>query len=244
MIDSDIEVDLDHLKKLGAELQKPGVGAVTCLYRGMAGEGIWARLATMRINAEFLPNVIVALTTQLAHPCFGASIAIKRETLRRIGGLAAFADQLWDDYAIGEAVRNLGHEVVVAPFAVGHLYKTSTARTWFADELRAVCTIRDIDPIGHAGSLITHPMPLALIAMLLGGGERAITLALVAIVCRMALARITCNRFDADTGIILLLPLRELISFLVYVASFFGSTVTWRGRRYQILERMFIADPR
>jgi ceramide glucosyltransferase len=173
LIDSDIEVGLDHLSKMIAELQRPRIGAVTCLYQGVAAGGVWAHLAAMRINTDFLPSVIVAMALPLTHPCFGASIAISRDTLCRIGGFTGFVDYLWDDYAIGEAVRRLGYEVAVAPFAVRHICATDTARDWLADEYRAAFTIRGIDPLGHAGSVITHPLPLALISALLGGGPPA-----------------------------------------------------------------------
>lgn len=243
LVDSDVEVDTDHLSKMVAELQRSNVGAVNCLYRGIAVGGIWARLAALRINAEFLPDVIVGLSTALAQPCFGASIAISRETLKRIGGFPAFADQLWDDYAIGQAVRELGYEVAIAPFTVDHIYTENTAREWFSDEFRAVRTIRGIDPLGHAGSVITHPLPLALIAALLTGGRETIALAFIALACRIMAWRSAEYRFRTRSGtMILLLPARELLSFLVYVASFFGTTVTWRGQRYRLTDQTVAAD--
>ena len=86
MIDSDIEVSSDHLSIVVAELQKPGVGAVTCLYRGVSSGGFWANLSALEIDCHFLPNVIVGLSFGLARPCFGATIALSRDTLERIGG--------------------------------------------------------------------------------------------------------------------------------------------------------------
>ncbi|MGN6570990.1 MAG: glycosyltransferase, partial [Pseudolabrys sp.] len=121
LIDSDIVVGPDYLAGVVAELQRPGVGAVTCLFYGIGGQNLWSRLAAMSVNVHFLPNVIGGLTLGLAGPCFGATIALTRDILWRIGGFAAFADQLWDDYAIGDAIRGAGYTVAVAPFAVGHV---------------------------------------------------------------------------------------------------------------------------
>jgi ceramide glucosyltransferase len=150
LIDSDIEVGPDYLSRVAGELQRPGVGAVSCLYHGVAKGGLWARLAAMGIDLHFLPNVIVALRFGLAQPCFGATIAISRETLRRIGGLQAFADHLCDDYAIGEAVRALGARVAIPSFAVGHVCSERNARELLEGQLRYARTIRSIDPGGYA----------------------------------------------------------------------------------------------
>src|SRR5262245_66467931 len=98
--DSDIEVGPTYLADVIAELQRPGVGAVTCLYHGIAGEGIWSRLSAMSINTYFLSNVVVGRSLGLAQPCFGATIALRRETLDEIGSFDAFADCLADDFAM------------------------------------------------------------------------------------------------------------------------------------------------
>src|SRR3569623_139585 len=142
LIDSDIVVKPNYLAGVVAELQRPGVGAVTCLFYGIAQENLWSRLAAMSVNAHFLPNVIGGVTLGLARPCFGATIALTRDILWRIGGVAAFADQLWDDYAIGDAIRGAGYTVAVAPFAVGHVQTAATARQLAEHQVRLGCTIK------------------------------------------------------------------------------------------------------
>jgi ceramide glucosyltransferase len=164
--------------------------------------------------------------------------------LNRIGGLAAFADQLFDDYAIGEAVRATGYTVSVSSFAVGHVYQEQSARALVASQLRQACTIKGIDPIGHFGSIITHPFALALIALALGGGEEALALAIVSLACRITLWWCMQQRFAARSNDYLLLPVRELVGFAAYVASFFVATVTWRGQRYRLSDHTLIADSR
>jgi ceramide glucosyltransferase len=85
MADSDMEVGPDYLARVVAELQQPGVGAVTCLYHGVALSGRWSRHAALGINTHFLPNVVTALTLRLARPCFGSTIAISRRDLMSFG---------------------------------------------------------------------------------------------------------------------------------------------------------------
>jgi ceramide glucosyltransferase len=234
LVDSDIEVAPDYTCRIIAELQRPDVGAVTCLYYGVARGGAWARLAAMGINLHFLPNVIFALAFNLARPCFGATIAVSRDTLRRIGGFGAFVEQLWDDYAIGEAVRALGLKVAVPPFALGHVCTEGSSRELLTNQLRHARTIRSIDPLGYAGSIITHPLPLALASWLCGGGSGALVLAAAALACRAVLYASIEHRFGQNANDYWLLPLHDLLSFAVYVASFCGATVVWRGQRYRI----------
>ena len=242
LIDSDILVGPDYLAGVVAELQRPGVGAVTCLFYGIGEGNFWSRLAAMSVNVHFLPNVIGGVTLGLARPCFGATIALTRDILWRIGGFAAFADQLWDDYAIGDAIRGAGYSVAVAPFALGHVQTESTARHLAENQVRLSCTIKSIDPLGHVGSAITHPLPLALAGFLLGGGVDALSLAMVALACRIGVAWCVEQRFNVRSQSYLLIPLRDLASFATYIASFFVFTVTWRGQRYRLSDQTLIVD--
>ncbi len=234
LIDSDIEVGPDYLARVIAELGKPGVGAVTCLYYGVARGGLWAMLAAMGINLQFLPGAILALRFGLARPCFGATVAIRRDSLDEIGGLGRFADQLWDDYAIGEAVRAAGHRVAVPTLALGHVCAEKSARELFGREQRVARTIGAIDRTGHAGAVITYPFPLALLALLFGGGSAALALAAVALALRYGLMGAVMRRLPGSANSWWLLPLRDVAAFAVYAMSFFGGTVVWRGRRYRV----------
>jgi ceramide glucosyltransferase len=233
LADSDIEVDPDYLARIVGELQQPGIGAVTCLYHGIPGSGIWARLSALMINVQFLPNVIFGVTCRIARPCFGATIALRRETLDRIGGLEQFADSLADDHAIGEAVHSMGAEVAISPVSVGHLCKDQTARQFYSHELRWARTIRSIDPVGYLGSIITHPFPLALLAALTGSGG-AVALAGVAVLCRVTLLKCIERRFSLERQAYWLVPIRDLISFAIFVWSFFGTNVSWNGQTYRV----------
>ncbi|HLH90671.1 MAG TPA: bacteriohopanetetrol glucosamine biosynthesis glycosyltransferase HpnI [Xanthobacteraceae bacterium] len=232
--DSDIEVGPTYLRDVTAELAKPGVGAVTCLYHGIAGAGFWSRLSAMSINSYFLPNVVVARSVGLAQPCFGATIALRRETLDDIGGFHAFADCLADDYAIGAAVRAAGYDVIIPPFSVGHVCFEQTAGELLRHQMRQSCTIRSIDPVGYAGAIITHPFALALIGAFLGS-SLGLLVAAAAVVCRTLLTIAVERSFDLPRQPYWLVPFRDLIAFTTFVSGFFGTTVSWRGSRYRVL---------
>jgi ceramide glucosyltransferase len=233
MADSDIEVGRDFLNRMVAELQRPGVGAVSCLYHGVASNGFWARQSALAINAHFLPNVVLAIQLGLAEPCFGAAIAIRRGMLRRIGGFEAFADSLADDYEIGAAVRATGAEIAIPPFSIGHACFERSLRALFAHDLRAARTIKSIDPIGYCGALLTHPFPLALIALAAGDGK-ALWLAGLALGCRGVLCLSVEHAFTLSRQSYLHIPLRDVLSFAVYVWGLFGTAVNWRGAGYHV----------
>ncbi len=232
--DSDIVVDADYLKNIAVSLQHPGVGLVTCLYRGVAAKGVWARFAAAAIDYHFLPSVLVGLLFGLAAPCFGSTIAIRKETLAAIGGLQSVADQLADDYALGTAVRRAGLRVAIPAHIVGHECTQSSAQALFRHELRWARTIRSVDALGFAGTAITHALPLALLGLLLGGMTPLAALVLVALTCRAVLQMELDRAFRLRTGFYWWGPLRDLKSFAVFVASFFGRRVEWRGHRYGV----------
>ena len=166
LADSDIAVDPNYLRTLAVALAQPGAGAVTCLYRGAPNGGFWSRLSVMAVDDHFLPSAILGLALGLARPCLGATIALSRETLSRIGGFEAVANQLADDYAIGKAVRQAGLRIVLPPLLVAHSFQEKSLSEVVQHELRWARTIFTVDPVGYIGSGFTHALPLSL----MGGG--------------------------------------------------------------------------
>jgi len=236
--DSDIRVDPDYLARVSAALQQLGVGAVTCLYHGAAAKSLWSQLGALAINAHFLPSVVVGVASGLAQPCFGSTIALRSSTLAEIGGFAAFADRLDDDYAIGAAVRQRGHAVAIPPFTVAHLCNEPSLRELWRHELRWARTIRGIDSVGHVGSVVTHALPFALLALLLATWSDllvpAAAMTLAAVLCRVVLLRRIAQAFRLPPQHYWLVPARDLLSFLVFGASFLGRSVSWKGHRYRL----------
>ena len=233
IVDSDILVGPNYLAEVVAELQKPRIGVVTCLYHGTSGCGLWSSLSALGINVHFLPGVVMALAFGMARPCFGATIALSRSMLERIGGLRAFADWLHDDYAIGATVRAAGYEVAIPNFSIGHVCRERTARDLILNQIRSARTIKMIDPAGYAGSIITHPAALAAIALLCGAAY-GFPLLLLALGGRLVFCLSVERAFSLPRQAYWLLPFRELLSFTIFVVSFFGASVSWRGERYRL----------
>jgi ceramide glucosyltransferase len=231
--DSDVQVGPDYLVSVVAALQQPGVGAVSCLYRARAEGGIWNKLAALSINGDFLPQVVVALTCRLAQPCLGPTIAIRRQMLDRIGGLARFADFLGADYLIGQAVRSCGEKVIFAPYTIECACFEASGAELFARQLRAARTIKAIKPFSYACSIITYPLPLALLDVLLNSPS-GFLIAACAVSCRMLLYFSVERAFKVARPSYALLPVQDLVAFVVFIVSFFGQTVVWRGLKYRL----------
>jgi len=244
--DSDIRVDPSHLSRIICALEKPGVSAVTCLYYGVAITGVWARLGAVFINAQFLPSVVFGLALGLARPCFGSTLALRREALAAIGGFKSFADCLADDYAMGQALRTHAGKIAIPPFAVAHVCTQGSFGQLWRQQLRWARTIRSIDPIGYTGSVLGHPLPWALLAALLGAGSTAlvpaIALAVVTIACRGAVLREVERAYVLSSQPYWLVPACDLLSFAVFVVSFLRWDVSWRGRRFRMVAGAWTAD--
>ena len=176
--DSDMAVPRDYLATIAATLARPGVGAVSCLYRGRGDAGFWSVLAAAGSSYQFLPSVLVGIALGQGDPCMGSTIALRRDTLARIGGLAAFADVLADDHAIGEAVRGLGLAVAIPPMILVHAAGERSLGEVVRHELRWAATVRGLVPgAAYAGSITTFPLALAMLALpiapVAGGRDRA-----------------------------------------------------------------------
>jgi ceramide glucosyltransferase len=142
--DSDILVGPDYLTGLLNALDQPGTGAVTLAYHGCGDAGWWSKIAAAGLTWNFLPGAVFGAAFGLARPCMGSTIALRRETLSRIGGMRAFRNVLADDFAIGAAVATLGLNVVVAPLLVSHVSAEPDFAALWRHELRWAATVRGL----------------------------------------------------------------------------------------------------
>jgi ceramide glucosyltransferase len=188
----------------------------------------------MGINQHFLPDVLFAIRYGLAAPCFGSTIALTKDVLGEIGGLSRFSEFLADDHEIGRAVRSRGYRVALPAMTVTHWCSERSATDLLRHELRWARTIRVVNPIGFAASIITYGMPLGLLGCLLAGFTTGPVGAFgFALAARFALA-VRINAFFGTRDPIWLVPLRDLLSFVVFFGALFTTRVEWRGARFRV----------
>ncbi len=244
LADSDIRVRRDYLACLVGALGRQSGGAVSCPYYGISTESLWSHLAQLTIDSHFLPGVVVGARLKLSQPCLGSTIALRRSSLAAIGGFEPLADCLADDYVLGELLRERGEPVSVLSFAVGHVCAESSIVELWRHELRWALTIRTVDPLGYLGWTVTHAFPLALIAWLLGGGWPAVGLAAAALACRTVLIFATERGYGLPPHPYWLIPVRDLLSFAVFVAGFVARDVSWRGHHYELMSEGILKPDR
>lgn len=225
--DSDMVVEPDYLARINDALSQPGVGAVSCLYVGRGDAGLWSRVGAMMIAGQTLPNMVVGLATGMAQPCMGSTIALRRETLEAMGGFAALADVLADDYAIGAGVAAQGLRVDIPPMILVHAGAESSFRMLWRQHLRWAVTVRDLAGAGHYGSIVTHGLPLGVLAATVAPGIGG-ALLLAIILARLALAA-KVHKYAPIALPLWLIPIADLISFCVFCASLFATAIDWRG---------------
>jgi len=233
MADSDVAVGPSYLRMLAAALAQPDVGVATCLYRGSSNGGFWSRLSTMAVHDHFLPGAILGLALGMARPCLGATIALSRETLSRIGGFEAVTNQLADDYAIGYGVLQAGLRIVVPTMLVTHSFEEKSLREVVLHELRWGRTIFAVDRLGYIGSGITHVLPWSLIAAALRGFDAwGVAAVLTALACRLFLKFWFARKFELPKANYSLTFVRDLLSFGVFFACFWSTRANWRGKNF------------
>jgi ceramide glucosyltransferase len=235
LADSDMRVERDYLAAVVAPLNDPRTGIVTCLYKAVPAGGIWSELGAMHINFGFLLGAVVGEVLGVGRGCFGATIALRRQTLEHIGGFARVRDELADDHRLGDAVRSAGLAVVLSPYVVeARVTEPSFIALW-RHELRWARTVRGVAPAAYAGSIVTHPLMVAAIAAAVTGfGLTSCTFVAITYVVRWACARVTAHALGLRAPRPALLPVRDALSFAVFVASFFARTVFWRGQHFRV----------
>jgi ceramide glucosyltransferase len=232
--DSDVRVARDYLTKVVAPLRDPDVGIVTCCYRGWARAGLWSLLGAMFITEWFTPSVRVAAMAGSRSFAFGATIAIRRHVLASIGGFMAIANQLADDYRLGELTRSIGLRTVLSDVVVETYVDESNLGELLRHELRWLRTIRAVRPVGHALCFITFGIPVAALGSLLAAGALSALAMLAITAVARAMLHSTLRKRDSALAHLLLLPLRDTLSLALWGWSFATRRVRWRDDHFQV----------
>lgn len=234
--DSDIYVGRDYLACLVGPLEDPAVGVVTCLYRARPHGLVSSYLQAMYVNEWFLPSVLVAKALGGSEFGFGSTLAVRAHVLKDIGGFHALADYLADDFMLGELARRQGLRTVLSPYLVETIAHEPGPAMLLAHELRWMRTIRTIQPWGYAGTWLTYAFPVSLCgAALVHSMPWSIGLPLLALALRIALHYVARQSLQLSYATnVWLVPVRDVLSFVVWLASFFSRRVTWRQQELSV----------
>ncbi|MEJ0007488.1 MAG: bacteriohopanetetrol glucosamine biosynthesis glycosyltransferase HpnI [Steroidobacteraceae bacterium] len=238
IVDSDIRVEPGYVQRVIAPLLDPGVGIVTCPYVGRPLPDLWSQLGAQFINGWFVPSVFVAALFGSRAFAFGATIAMRRSVLNAIGGLAAIANQLADDYRLGELTREHGLRTVLSEVVVETVVEERSLQDLLDHELRWLRTIKTVRPVGYTLAFVTFAVPVALIGVALCGGARLGLMALGI----TALLRLIMHLHWSPAGErsvwtrLWAVPLHDCALFGVFCWAFVGQRVSWGPASFHLAE--------
>ena len=230
--DSDIAVEPGYLRAVTAPLEDPAVGLVTCLYRAAAQS--WAsRFEALGIATEFAPSVLVARLLGVAEFALGSTMVFRAAVLERIGGFAAIANYLADDYQLGRRIAQLGYRIEFAGVVVETDLGGGSWRQVWRHQLRWSRTIRVSRSAGYYGYVVTHATLWGLVALAAHQWQAGVAALAVRVVAGVWVgAGILGDRKVLRD--FWLIPLRDLFGFAVWVTGIFGDTVQWRDRQLKL----------
>ncbi len=237
--DSDIHIERDYLRRVMATLGDQRVGMVTCLYRGLPASTLGSRLEALGLSTDFCASVLVARQLEGGLRFgLGSTLAFRRADLDRAGGFKSFVDCLADDYELGRRIAELGLQVQLSDVVVEtHLPAYDVSGFW-SHQLRWARGVRDARAGGYVGLISTFGLMWALLAVVSAGGAPWSWAALAAVVLLRVAVALVVGRTVLHDGQLLrnlwLLPARDLIAVTIWIASFAGHTVTWRGDRFEL----------
>ena len=237
--DSDIRVEERYLQEVCRPFADPGVGLVTSLYRSSDVKGAASALEALGFTSEMVPNVMVALKLEGLSFALGASMAVRRVALEKIGGFPALADYLADDYQLGNKVHRAGYRIELSDYFVESIMHRESFSTVLSRQLRWARTMRASRPGGYFASGITQPFPAACLALLVSGFSCAgLAAALLLYATCFLKAAVYSRSFLKDRLIprwLLLIPVRDALSFATWALAFLGNRVRWRGHLFRLV---------
>ena len=228
--DSDMHAPVDYLSRVAGALAVPGTGLVTTLYTGLpSGRTLPGLLGASYITQSFAAGALMARALG-RQDCMGATMALTRDMLMRVGGFPALSPYVADDAVLGAKVRALGQKVALAPCVPATTVGERSVSALFRHELRWARTIRAVEPLGFAVSVIQFPAFWALLTLAMSGvAPWAVALWLLAIMVRGTTGRAIERAMGAVRTPLWMPALRDVLSVAVLLASYMGDEVAWRG---------------
>jgi ceramide glucosyltransferase len=238
LTDGDVRVGPCFLAEAVAPLADRKIGAVTSFYRSIAEKNLGAEIEAVGASSDFFPGVLMAEWTEGITFALGAAIATTKEWLGKIGGFEAIADALADDYELGHRIAKAGGQIVLSREAVWTMYPAQTLRSFWDHQVRWARTVRLCRPLSYVGLLFTQGLPWALLAVLVAPVKWIAGVYLLAyLILRFAMAWTVGIWGLGDEVLrrrISLVPLRDAIHFVIWLASFGSNHIRWGNVEYAI----------
>jgi ceramide glucosyltransferase len=239
--DSDVEVDPNYLREIVSPMLDPKVGLVTCVYRGKNAAGFFSGLTAIGMSVEMTAGVLVANLLEGMKFGLGPTTVLRKDSLASIGGYSALRDYIAYDFAIGNLIAKAGYRVVLSGHIINHVVNQKSFRHMWQNQLRWAQTTRYSRPKGHFGSGLIFAMPYGVAGFVaaagLGHWELGALLLAAAVLNRLVEAWLVGWMVVRDPHIKRapwLYPLRDLLGFAVWFASYLRLRYVWRDSRFEL----------
>ncbi|MFN8008093.1 MAG: bacteriohopanetetrol glucosamine biosynthesis glycosyltransferase HpnI [Terriglobia bacterium] len=240
IMDSDVRVESDFLRRVISPLASPKIGLVTCPYRSAFAPNMASRLEALGISAEFMPGVFVSRLVEGIRYALGATMATTRTRLQSVGGFQSIANHLADDYMLGQRIARAGYEIYLAPCVVETIQPAKSLAAMLTHQIRLARGIRACRPWGHLGLIFTYGTVLAFFHSLLRCFDFPSLVFLGGSVLLRLIVGLAIGGYGLRDRIVQsyfwLLPARDCMGFVVWLISLFGRRVEWRGRIYKLCD--------
>lgn len=242
--DSDVRVQRNYIREVVAPFAAQSVGAVTCLYRGVAAEGgLWSRIEAAAMSVEMSAGVLVSDMLQGMDFALGPTMAVRRSCLAEIGGFLPMANYCSDDFLLGNWVAERGHTVVLSHHVIDHVVLHDSFAASMRHQARWMKSTRFSRPKGHFGTALTFSVPFGILAALAAAVMHhpviAVCLLLGSIATRMIMATAVSKQVLRERSLwqsVLLYPVRDLLAVFFWLASYGSRKILWRNEVY-VLEK-------
>jgi ceramide glucosyltransferase len=240
--DSDVGVQRDYLQRVVVPLLDDKTGLVMCLYRGVPTGGFWAGLEALGMSVEMTAGVVAASSIGEVDFALGPTMATRREVVKSIGGIGALAEYCSDDYVLGNLVAKSGRKVEISENVIDHYVVNRSFKASMEHQRRWMMSTRFSIPVGHAVSVLGFAVPFGVLAAVAGfwSGHAALGAELLGwtVINRMIMSAAVGWGVVRDRRALAycwLYPLRDLMGFGFWLASYAGDTVEWRGEKYRLV---------
>jgi ceramide glucosyltransferase len=243
MTDADIPAPPDYLRSVVAPFRDEKIGLITCVYRGkVVSGGIGERLEGLGMSVEMTSGVLVAEMMEGIRFTLGPSTAVRRRALDGIGGFEALQSYAADDYMLGYLVANNGEGVILSDYVIDHcILKCGFLKT-LEHQLSWMRSTRFSRPSGHFGTGVTFAVPFGILVFAVAcvsghpwWGTAALGLTVISRMIQSILIGGFVVRDPQAIRRCYLYPVRDLMGFFLWAASYLSSNIKWHGRIFQLL---------
>ncbi len=241
--DSDVEVSPNYLREVVPPMLDPQTGMLTCLYRGKNVGGFWSSLDAIGMSVEMSAGVLAANLLDGMKFGLGPTIVARKDSVEKIGGYSVLGDYFSNDFVIGNLIQKAGYRVVLSRHVIDHVVPPMTLRRMWERQVRWAKGTRYSRPKGHFGTGLVFAMPYGILgliaAALLGWWQIGVGLLCVAILNRLIEALVVgwgVVRDPVARRAPWLYPIRDLLGFCVWTASYLSKKAVWRDSRYELVD--------